>query len=180
MCKKSYWELEQGTPSEFAQYNKYNKLMKTNKDYVKKFNEANYLFKEKKSEPVAQTSRPVRSKDLQGYSKSKDSIVDFEITSGSFGKPMCPQIKGNKRHSWLCSKTHSCWQSSLPKSNYERQDVDNRDMFRVTKNLVFDYQGVSKIIEEPEQFRKYLEEYIDPTLYKARAVKPTDPASGSD
>jgi hypothetical protein len=154
MCKKSYWELEQGTPSEFAQYNKYNKLMKTNKDYVKKFNEANYLFKEKKSEPVAQTSRPVRSKD--------------------------PQIKGNKRHSWLRSKTHSGWQSSLPKSNYERQDVDNRDMFRVTKNLVFDYQGVSKIIEEPEQFRKYLEEYIDPTLYKARAVKPTDPASGSD
>lgn len=180
MCKKSYWELEQGTPSEFAQYNKYNKLMKTNKDYVKKFNEANYLFKEKKSEPVAQTSRPVCGKDLHGYSKSKDSVVDFEKTSGSFGQTMCPQIKGNKRHSWLRSKTHSGWQSSLPKSNYERQDVDNRDMFRVTKNLVFDYQGVSKIIEEPEQFRKYLEEYIDPTLYKARAVKPTDPASGSD
>ena len=154
--------------------------MKTNKDYVKKFNEANYLFKEKKSEPVAQTCRPVRVKDPHGYSKSKDSMADLEKTSGSFGQKMCPQINSNKRHSWLCTKTSRAWQSSLPKSNYERQDVDNSDMFRVTKNLVFDYEGVSNIIEKPQQFRKYLAEYIDPSLYKARAVKPTVFVSGLD
>ena len=148
--------------------------MKTNKDYVSKFNDANYLFDRQRSELAAETLGPVSGKVGHAYSKSKDFGMGLKNSTSSFGQKFIPRISDQRRHSWLNTKTCREWQSSLPKSNLERVNVDSKDMFRVTPNVALDYDGVSKIIKEPQQFRKYLEEYSDINIYKSRAVKNPD------